>query len=153
MAVRKLHSAYPILPEGEQVIRIKEVDSSKYNDFDKLTIIVENAAGITGRVNFNFVNDDGSPNDIAEGIYSRMCRAALNDQTLDECDFDDLPGCYALVDVKHREYNGNAYADIKKWLGHADEFDRQETAKKVVSTEPKKMTAAQRIAAMRAKKS
>lgn len=153
MAVRKLHSAYPILPEGEQVIRIKEVDSSKYNDFDKLTIIVENAAGITSRVNFNFVNEDGSPNDIAEGIYSRMCRAALNDQTLDECDFDDLPGCYVLVDVKHREYNGNTYADIKKWLGHADDFDRQETAKKVVSTEPKKMTAAQRLAAIRAKKS
>ena len=69
---------FPLIPAGEQTVRIVEIDESKYTDFQALTVVVEDAAGATARVNFNFLNDDGSPNDTADFVYGRMCRAALD---------------------------------------------------------------------------
>lgn len=151
MAKRKLRSTYSLLPEGEQILRIKEIDDSKYDEFDKLTVILENETGNTLREYFTFVDNDGNPNDAAEGVYCRMCRTALGDQTIDECDYNDLPGCYVLVEVKHDDYDDRTYAKIKKWLGPADGFNAG-SAKKKTASAPKTMSAAERIAAMRAKK-
>jgi hypothetical protein len=158
---RQLKSAFPMIPAGEQVVRIKEVQDKDYEKFQKLTVVVEDVNGATANINFNFVKDDGSTNDVAEGIYTRMCRAALNDQTLDECDWEDLPGCYVLVEIEHNEgAKGGTFANVKKWIGPATKFDKPAKAPSASAAKntpaasaepPKKKTAAEILAEARAK--
>lgn len=157
---RPLKESFPLIPAGEQVVRIKEVKDDDYAKFEKLTVMIEDAHGATANVNFNFLKDDGSPNDVAEGVYTRMCRAALNDQTLDECDWDDLPGCYVQVEIEHNEGSrGGTFANVKKWIGPATKFDKATTSKaatpakkqSAVAEPPKKKTAAEILAEARAK--
>jgi hypothetical protein len=143
------------IPEGEQIIRIKEVDESGYEEFGKLVVTVEDKDGNTARVNFNFIKDDGSPNDIADGIYARMCRAVLNDPNADEPDSQDLVGGFALVEVAHATGSkGGTFANIKKWLGSASGFDTKRKgapAQTAPVAEPRKKSAAEIIAEMKAK--
>lgn len=120
---RKASEGYPLIPEGEQVVRIKSVDDKDYEKFDKMTIVVEDVSGAAANVNFNFVNDDGSTNPAADGQFTRIGRAALDDQTLDEIDSDELPGKFILVEIEHNEgKKGGTFANIKKILGHAEGF-------------------------------
>lgn len=135
---RTLSSTYRNVPEGEQVLRIAEIDESKYKDFQKLVVIMEDKDGLKLRNNFDFVDKDGNPNDTAEGIFTRMCRAALNDQTLDECDTKDLIGQYVTVEVVHKEANnGGIYANIAKWIGPGEPFAKAEAVKKTGSAAKK----------------
>jgi len=151
---KQLNADFKLIPEGEQVVCITKVDESDYAKFQKLVVTVEDATGATARVNFNFVNDDGTPNDVAEGIYARMCRAALDDQTLDECDTDDLIGKFVKVEVQHNEGSkGGTFANVKKWLGPAEPFRKTTSASaKAPSGAAPKKTAAQILAEMKAKK-
>ena len=131
---RPLKDSHPLIPQGEQVLRIKEVDDKDYSKFEKITVILEDVNGIPVKCNFNFVKDDGTANDVAEGIYTRMCRAALNDQTLDECDWDDIVGCFVRVEIEHNEGSkGGTFANIKKWVGPAEKFDKTPAAKPATS--------------------
>ena len=120
---RKAADDYPLIPEGEQVVRIKSVDESKYDKFGKLTVVVEDAGGIPANVNFNFVNDDGTENTTANFIYTKLARAALNDQTLDEIDSAELPGNYVEVEIVHKSGSkGGTFANVGQIIGHADGF-------------------------------
>lgn len=156
---KQLQESFPLIPEGEQIIRIKKVDESEYKKFQKLTIVIEDASGASANVNYNFVKDDGSPNDVAEGIYTRMCRAALDDQTLDEIDTDDLVGCYVRVEIEHNEGSrGGIFANVKKWIGSAEKFDKVQqktsntkTTSSMSAGTAKKKTAAEILAEARAK--
>lgn len=140
---RKAAEGYALVPEGERVLCIDKIDTSDYEKFDKLTVILKDASGATLRENFNFVKEDGDPNMVADGIYTRLARAALNDQTLDEIDSDDLPGNYVRVEVEHVEGSkGGTFANIKKIIGHAEGFP---AAKK--SAEPGRQAAPKKTAA------
>ena len=120
---RKASEGFPLIPEGEQVLRIKSVDDSKYEKFGKMTIVVEDASGAAANVNFNFTNDDGSVNPAADGQYTRIARAALDDQTLDEIDSDELPGQFFRAEIEHNDGSkGGTFANVKKIIGHADSF-------------------------------
>lgn len=157
---KKLNSDFKLIPEGEQVVRIAKIDDTEYAKFQKLVVTVEDAAGGTARVNFNFVNDDETPNDVAEGIYALMCRAALNDQTLDECDTKDLIGKFVTVEISHNAGSkGGTFANVKKWIGPGESFEVKKSASEKSSgasaptfEPPKKKTAAEILAEMRAKK-
>ncbi|MCG3771817.1 MAG: hypothetical protein JW384_03013 [Nitrosomonadaceae bacterium] len=156
---RTLNSDFKLIPEGEQVVKITKVDESDYAKFQKLVVTVEDATGGTARVNFNFVNDDESPNEVADGIYARMCRAAMNDQTLDECDTKELVGKFVTVEIAHNEGSkGGTFANVKKWLGQGDSFKSKspaasgkDKAASAPATAPKK-SAGEILAEMRAKK-
>lgn len=160
---RKLvESEFQPIPEGEQVVRIKEIDESNYEKFDKLVVVIEDAAGRTARVNFTFVNADGSPNDIADFVFTRMARAALGDETIDEVDTADLIGKFVRVEIEHTEGSkGGTFANVKKWIGPGEPFEvkRQSgkkssgsSAAKSAAEQPKKKTAAEILAEMRARK-
>jgi hypothetical protein len=162
---RKLaEGGFQPIPEGEQVVRIKEIDESDYEKFDKLVVTIEDAAGRTARVNFNFVNGDGMPNDTAEFVYSRMARAAMGDETLDEVDTADLIGKFVRVEIQHTEGSkGGTFANVKKWIGPGEPFEVKKTAggsgkpsgsvKNASSGEaPKKKSAAEILAEMKARK-
>lgn len=152
---RALKESFRNIPEGEQVVRIADIDESKYAKFQKLTVTIEDVSGATARVNFDFMKDDDTPNDVAEGIYTRMCRAALNDQTLDECDTRDLIGAFVRVEMIHKEGDrGGIFSNVKKWIGPADGFERPAGGRPKASTESKSgtMSAMERLAAMKAAK-
>jgi hypothetical protein len=148
---KTLKEGYALIPDGEQVIRIKKIDESEYKKFQKLTVVIEDVDGATANVNFNFTKDDGTSNDVAEGIYTRMCRVLLNDQTLDEIDSDELIGCYGLVEIEHNEGSrGGIFANVKKWIARAEKFDKASSSAGSGAT-TKKKTAAEILAEARAK--
>lgn len=149
---RQATEGWALIPEGEQIIRIKEIDESDYDKFQKITVVYEDASGSTGKENFNFVKDDGTPNAVADGIYTRMGRTLLDDQTLDEIDSDELVGCYALVEIQHTESSkGGTFANIKKWLAPAKGFNKTTSTTKSTASATKKKTAAELLAEARAK--
>jgi hypothetical protein len=143
---KKLQDKFPVLPEGEQLVRVKEVIDEEYAKFDKLSVVIENEDGISCKLNFNFVKDDGSPNSGAETAYTFMCRALLNDPTADEIDTDDLVGKFAIAEVAHTTGNkGGTFANVKKWIATTETFG-------VPKTEAPKKTAAEMLAEARARK-
>lgn len=163
---RKLvEGGFQPIPAGEQVVRIKEIDETDYEKFDKLTVIIEDAAGRTARVNFTFVNADGTPNDIADFVFTRMARAALGDETIDEVDTADLIGKFVRVEIEHTEGSkGGTFANVKRWIGPGEPFEpkKQAGSKSAGSGSnggtaptgevPKKKTAAEILAEMKARK-
>jgi hypothetical protein len=161
---RKLVEGFQPIPAGEQVVRIKEIDETDYEKFDKLVVVIEDAHGRTARVNFTFVNDDGTPNDTAEFVYSRMARAAMGDETLDEVDTADLIGKFVRVEIEHRTGSqGGTFANVKRWIGPGEPFEVRKSAagNKTVGSAgaaspageaPKKKTAAEILAEMKARK-
>lgn len=158
--IRKLQDKFPLIPEGDQVVRVKEVIDKDYEKFDKLTVIVEDGEGTAAQLNFNFVNEDGSPNDGAENAYTFMCRALLNDQTADEVDTNELVGKFALAEVMHTTGSkGGTFIKIKKWSATDETFAPSkggskpaEKADKPASTPAHKKTAAEIIAEAKARK-
>lgn len=151
MATRKLaENEYQNIPEGEVIIKVKEIDDENYSKLDKLTVVVVDASGASAKVNFNFVKDDGEPNTKAEAAYAWMCRVLMDDETLDEVDYDDLPGRYAKVMVEHSTgAKGGTFANIKKWLEPASGFAFSDNSARIVT--PAKKSAADIIAAAKAK--
>lgn len=126
---RAVKEGFPIIPEGEQVIRIKEVDESQYEKFQKIVVTIEDANGTPATVNFNFVKDDGTENNGADWAFTLMGRAVLGDQTLDEIDTDEIVGGYATVEIVHRTGNkGGTFSNVDKWIGPAKAFKRMSPA-------------------------
>lgn len=155
---RKLVEGFQPIPAGEQVVRIVEVDESEYKSFDKLTVTIEDARGRSAKINFNFVNSDGEPNDVAEAIYARMCRAVMNDQTLDEVDTQDLVGQFASVEIVHNTGGkGGTFANVKRWIGPGEPFEVKTSGNGSAASEKTaapatKKSAAEILAEMKAKK-
>lgn len=161
MKRKAVESTYQPILEGEQVVRIKEIDESQYEKFDKITIVIEDAAGRTARENLTFVNPDGSPNEIADFIFTRIGRAALGDETLDEIDTNDLIGKFVRVEIEHNEGSkGGIFANVKRWIGPGEPFEVKKTVggkpsgtgSKTAAEAPKKKTAAEILAEIRARK-
>lgn len=126
---RTAREEFPLIPEGEQVIRIKEIDESQYEKFQKIAVTIEDAAGTTAMVNFNFVKDDGTENNGADWAFTQMGRAVLGDQTLDEIDTDEVVGGYAAVEIVHRTgTKGGKFANVDKWIGPAKAFKKMSPA-------------------------
>jgi len=150
---RKAAEGYTLIPEGEQVLKITKVDDSDYEKFGKLIITFASASGTSTRENYNFVNDDGTTNEIADGIYTRIARAALNDQTLDEFDSDDLVGKFINAEVVHNTGSkGGTFANIKKILGHADGFPAGAETKPTPAASAHKKSAAEILAEAKARR-
>lgn len=164
MKRKLIEGGFQPIPEGEQIVRIKEIDESEYEKFDKLTVTIEDANGRTARVNFNFVNADGTPNETADFVFTRMARAALGDETIDEVDTAELIGKFVRVEIAHSEGSkGGTFANVKKWIGPGEPFEVRKSAagNKTVGSAgaaspageaPKKKTAAEILAEMRARK-
>jgi hypothetical protein len=156
---RKLvEGGFQPIPAGEQVVRIKEIDETDYEKFDKVVVVIEDAVGRTARVNFNFVNGDGTPNETADFVFTRMARAALGDETIDEVDTAELVGRFVRVEIQHSEGSkGGTFANVKRWIGPGEPFEVKKSAGSTAATStsgeaPRKKTAAEILAEMKARK-
>lgn len=105
MAKMKLSDGgFKVIPEGTTIFKVVEVDDSKYEDFGKLAVKLQNAKGETHTENFTLIKGDGDLNEGALKAWSYFARTCLNNFQADEIDTQDIVGCYIQATVKHETY-------------------------------------------------
>jgi hypothetical protein len=111
-------STFPVIPEGEAIVRVKTVDESMLPVTSVVTLTLEDRSHATTRVNFDLSNP------VSQSIYVRAVRAFIGDELLDDINHTDLIGKYARVEIIHKTGSrGGRFANVKRWLAHADGFD------------------------------
>ena len=105
MAKMKLsESKFKLIAEGVHTFKVMEVDDSKYEDFGKLSVKLQNAKGETHSENFTLLKGNGELNEGALKAWSYFARTCLNNFQADEIDTQDIVGCYITATVKHETY-------------------------------------------------
>ncbi len=105
MAKIKLsESGFSIIPEGVTTFKVVGVDDSKYEDFGKLSVELQNSKGQKHFENFALTKGNGELNEGALKAWSYFAKTCLNNFQLDEIDTQDIVGCYIKATVKHEKY-------------------------------------------------
>ena len=127
-------SGFTIIPEGEYVFRIYDVEYDE--DFGKLVIKLVNAKGETLAERFSLKDKNDEFNEKALNAFSYFAKTALNDFSLsdgDDIDPMDLIGHYIRAEVKHTSVEStknpgkmNTYANLGD-KSPADGFDTTPT--------------------------
>lgn len=105
MAKIKLsESGFSIIPEGVTTFKVVGVDDSKYEDFGKLSVELQNSKGQKHFENFALTKGNGELNEGALKAWSYFAKTCLNNFQLDEIDTQDIVGCYIQATVKHEKY-------------------------------------------------
>lgn len=133
MATIPMTSGFTLIPEGQHIFRIYQVD---YNEeFGRLTVHMVNAQGITYQERFSLKGKDGEFNEKACNAFSYFAKTALNNYSVEAIDHNDLVGHYIKMEIIHNTYPSNndpsktvTFANSKdKWV--ADGFDTTPVAK------------------------
>lgn len=93
---------YQPLEEGVHNFKIVAVDYKE--DFMKLSITLRTKFGAETYVNFNFLGNDGKPNEVANRIFSFFARTALHDKDVKQVDPETLVGRYVQATATKRVY-------------------------------------------------
>lgn len=93
---------YQPLEEGVHNFKIVAVDYKE--DFMKLSITLRTKFGAETYVNFNFLGNDGKPNEVANRIFSFFARTALHDKDVKQVDPETLVGRYVQATATKRTY-------------------------------------------------
>lgn len=105
MAKIKLsEGGFSIIPEGVTTFKVVGVDDSKYEDFGKLSVELQNSKGQKHFENFTLTKGNGELNEGALKAWSYFAKTCLNNFQLDEIDTQDIVGCYIKATVKHEKY-------------------------------------------------
>lgn len=101
MARIPMTGGFQIMPEGEQVLKIT---SAEYDEeFGKAIFTLANAKGQTCQERFSLMNQDGSPNEKALGVFSFFAKTALNDFDIEDVDPEELVGHYLKAEIIHNK--------------------------------------------------
>lgn len=93
---------YQPLEEGVHNFKIVAVDFKE--EFMKLSITLRTKFGAETYINFNFLGNDGKPNEVANRIFSFFARTALHNKEAKQVDPDALVGCYIQATATKRTY-------------------------------------------------
>lgn len=99
MARIPMTSGFTLVPEGEHVFKIYDVDYDEA--FGKLAVKMITAEGLKHEERFSLKNQDDQPNEKALNAFSYFAKTALNDFTLEDIDHTDLIGHYIRAEVVH----------------------------------------------------
>lgn len=99
MAWKLSEGGFTVVPEGEHIFKITEVNWDE--DFGKLELTLETANGYKHIERFTLLDQNGEVNEKANNAYSFFARTALNNPSLDEIEHTDLVGCYIAAVVTH----------------------------------------------------
>lgn len=123
-------SAFTPIPEGRAILKIVEIDSSKYEDFGKVSFKLQNKKGQTMFNSFTLKNDDGEIKESIYNAFAYFCRTALLNSTIEDWEDDDLLNRFIGCEIEHQESineetgEAKTYARIKsKSLFQAKEFE------------------------------
>lgn len=93
---------YQPLEEGVHNFKIVAVDFKE--EFMKLSITLRTKFGAETFINFNFIGNDGKPNEVANRIFSFFARTALHDKEAKQVDPETLIGRYIQATATKRVY-------------------------------------------------
>lgn len=111
-------SSFQVIPEGNYIFKIVEVDDKEYDDFGTIIIKMQTRDGQKHNERYNLVDQDGNVNEIASNVLSTLYRNAVNNLNLKEdieVDTDDLVGCYIQADIIHTTSEGKGKNAGKKF--------------------------------------
>lgn len=107
MKMKLSESTFSLIPEGVHILKVMEVDDSKYEDFGKLVVKLQTASGETHNEQFTLLKKNGELNEGALKAWSYFARTCLNNFKAEEIDTQDVVGCYIRATVKHEEFESN----------------------------------------------
>ena len=93
------NTGFVIIPEGEHVFKVEDVEYDKDFGVIELHLITKN--GMKHKERFNLIRNDGEINQPALNAFSYTARVLMNDFSLKEIDHRDLIGRYMKAEVKH----------------------------------------------------
>lgn len=99
MARIPMTSGFTVIPEGEYVFRIYDVQYDE--EFGKLTVRMVTANGLKHDERFSLKDNNDQPNEKALNAFSFLAKTALNDFTVTDIDHTDLIGHYIRAEVVH----------------------------------------------------
>jgi len=99
MARIGLTSGFELIPEGEYVFRIWDVEYDE--EFGKMVIKLVTADGKKHQERFSLKDQDDQPNEKALNAFSYFAKTALNDFSREEIDEKELIGHYIRAEVVH----------------------------------------------------
>lgn len=118
MPTLKLTRGFDLCPEGTCVFRIYESNYDK--DFGKIEVGFVNARGDVIKETFNLLDSLGEVNEKAMRSFSFLCRVALDDMSLEECDPTAIVNHFIEGNVVHTQSPSkkdpnkmNTYANIR----------------------------------------
>lgn len=100
-----MRDGFSIIPEGEYVFRIYEVNHDE--KFGKIEIKLINAKGQTMTEKFILMDSHGDYNDRALSAFSYFAKAAMNDFDMEDVEPKDLVNHYIRAEVVHNEKQSN----------------------------------------------
>lgn len=93
------NTGFTIIPEGEHIFKVEDVEYDKDFGTIELYLITEN--GMKHKERFNLIGNDGEVNQRALNAFSYTARVLMNDFNLKEIDHQELVGRYMKAEVKH----------------------------------------------------
>ena len=99
MARIPLTSGFVLIPEGEYVFRIYDVEYDE--DFGKILVKLVNAQGLTHTERFTIKNADDEYNEKALNAFSYFAKTALNDFGAEGIELSELIDRYIRAEVTH----------------------------------------------------
>lgn len=93
---------YQPLEEGVHNFKIVEVNFKE--EYMKLSITLRTKYGADTYLNFNFIGNDGKPNEVANRIFSFFARTALHDKEAKQVDPETLVGKFVQATATKRVY-------------------------------------------------
>lgn len=94
-----MRDGFSIIPEGEYVFRIYEVNHDE--DFGKVEIKLINAKGQTMTERFTLMQQGGEYNERALSAFSYFAKTAMNDFGMEDVEPKDLVNHYIRAEVVH----------------------------------------------------
>lgn len=96
-----MRDGFSVIPEGEYVFRIYEVNCDE--NFGKIEIKLINAKGQTITERFSLMQQNGEYNDGALSAFSFFAKTAMNDFGMEDIEPKDLVNHYIRAQVVHSE--------------------------------------------------
>lgn len=93
---------YQPLEEGVHNFKIVEINFKE--EYMKLSITLRTKYGAETYLNFNFIGNDGKPNEVANRIFSFFARTALHDKEAKQVDPETLVGRFVQATATKRTY-------------------------------------------------
>lgn len=99
MTIKLSNSTFTIIPEGEHIFKVEDVEYDK--DFGTMEIYLITENGMKHKERFNLIGNNGEVNQGALNAFSYTARVLMNDFSLKEIDHQELVGRYMKAQVKH----------------------------------------------------
>lgn len=100
-----MRDGFSVIPEGEYVFRIYEVNCNE--NFGKIEIKLINAKGQTMTERFSLMQQDGEYNERALSAFSYFAKTAMNDFGMEDIEPQELVNHYIRAQVVHSEVPSN----------------------------------------------